>query len=249
MADASLAVGDSQMRRIDLVALRKRIQNALGPEKWQKYWGVLQRFIRFKLSKEELDNDTRAVLGSDNVALHNQLIRGIYQNAIINTVHPPAVETQVAPDPFEPPTRPEKKKKKKAEVSTAGSTAAAVNKAAVNKKEPQERFSHDMWLHQQEMQRTLWIICDGADLYDESLELPSFIRCMSDLQPLFCECMRAHIQQIPASTEIHMLTPPSRTCACNAHRLRHNMRKRCRDFALDVPQEVCTGFARVCVHL
>ena len=90
-------VGDSQMRRMDLVALRKRIQNALGQEKWQKYWSVLQRFTRFKLSKDELDQDAKAVLGNDNIALHNQLIRGIFQNAIINTVHPPAVETALAP--------------------------------------------------------------------------------------------------------------------------------------------------------
>lgn len=184
-------VGDSQMRRMDLVALRKRIQNALGPEKWHKYWSVLQRFMRFKLSKEELDNDARAVLGNDNVALHNQLIRGIFQNAIINTVHPPAVETPVAPDPFEPPARPDKKKKKKPQ-----SAPAAGGKAGGAKREPQPRFSHDItWLHQQEMLRTQWTICDGADLYDESLELPSFTK------------------------------------------LRHNMRKRCRDYSLDVPQE------------
>ena len=47
----------------------------------------------------------------------------------------------------------------------------------------------------QEMLRTQWTICDGADLYDESLELPSLVK------------------------------------------LRHTMRKRCRDYSLDVPQE------------
>ena len=49
--------------------------------------------------------------------------------------------------------------------------------------------------HTQEMLRTQWTICDGADLYDESLELPSMIA------------------------------------------LRQSMRKRCRDFALHLPQE------------
>jgi hypothetical protein len=192
MADAPKMVGDSQMRRMDLVALRKRIQNALGPEKWHKYWSVLQRFMRFKLSKEELDNDARAVLGNDNVALHNQLIRGIFQNAIINTVHPPAVETPVAPDPFEPPARPDKKKKKKPQPAAG----APAGKAGGAKRDPQPRFSHDVtWMHQQEMLRTQWTICDGADLYDESLELPSLMK------------------------------------------LRHSMRKRCRDYSLDVPQE------------
>lgn len=194
-------VGDSHMRRMDLVALRLRIQNALGQEKWPKYWSVLQRFMRFKLSKEELDNDARAVLGNDNVALHNQLIRGIFQNAIINTVHPPAVETPVAPDPFEPPYRPDKKKKKKTQgvaiptgVPPAGRDIGV--KVVPAKRDPQERFSHDIiWLHQQEMLRTQWTICDGADMYDESLELPSFVK------------------------------------------LRHTMRKRCRDYSLDVPQE------------
>ena len=61
MADEAQMVGDSHMRRMDLVALRMRIQNALGQEKWPKYWSLLQRFMRFKLSKEELDNDARAV--------------------------------------------------------------------------------------------------------------------------------------------------------------------------------------------
>jgi len=117
--DAPQMVGDTPMRRMDLAALCKRIQNALGPEKWHKYWSVFQRYIRFKLSKEELENGARTVLGNDNVALHNQLVRGILQNAIINTVHPPAVETHVGPDPFDPPPRQDKKKKKKIEVSTA----------------------------------------------------------------------------------------------------------------------------------
>ena len=61
MADEAQMVGDSHMRRMDLVALRMRIQNALGQEKWPKFWSLLQRFMRFKLSKEELDNDARAV--------------------------------------------------------------------------------------------------------------------------------------------------------------------------------------------
>ena len=196
MADAALQIGDSQMRRMDLVALRKRIQNALGPEKWHKYWITLQRFTRCKLSKEELDTDARAVLGNDNVALHNQLIRGILQNAIINTVHPPAVEIHTAPEPFDlPPARPEKKKKKKPEVVAAG-VAGRDAKGAGVKRDSADKFSHDiMWLQQQESLRRQWTICDGADFYDESLELPSFFR------------------------------------------LRHTIRKRCRDFALDVPQE------------
>jgi hypothetical protein len=194
MADAEQMVGDTQLRRMDLIALRKRIQTALGAEKWHKYWSVLQKFMRFKLSKEELDNDARAVLGNDNVVLHNQLIRGIFQNAIINTVHPPAVETPVEPDPFDPPARPDKKKKKKAQ-PVAGA-AASGGRASGAKREPQQRFSHDItWLHQQELLRMQWTICDGADLYDESLELPSFTK------------------------------------------LRHNMRKRCRDYSLEVPQE------------
>jgi hypothetical protein len=58
---------------MDLVALRMRIQNALGQEKWPKYWSLLQRFMRFKLSKEELDNDARAVSPCDPAA---PLLRG-----------------------------------------------------------------------------------------------------------------------------------------------------------------------------
>ena len=94
------------------------------------------------------------VLGNDNIALHNQLIRGIFQNAIINTVHPPAVETLVAPDPFDPPARPDKKKKKKAQASVAALAGAASagrepGKAGGTKRDQHERISHDIvWLQQ-----------------------------------------------------------------------------------------------------
>ena len=92
------------------------------------------------------------VLGNDNIALHNQLIRGIFQNAIINTVHPPAVETPVAPDPFDPPARADKKKKKKAQASVAAPTGAAAAGREPGKAGGTQRdsISHDIiWLHQQ----------------------------------------------------------------------------------------------------
>ena len=99
-------------------------------------------------------------------------------------------------DPFEPAVRPDKRKKKKPGQTEPGAVTGREASGKALKKEPQERFSHDIiWLQQQEMLRTQWTICDGADLYDESLELPSFLK------------------------------------------LRHSMRKRCRDYSLEVSQE------------
>eukprot|EP00282_Hemiselmis_andersenii_P008997 CAMPEP_0114139322 /NCGR_PEP_ID=MMETSP0043_2-20121206/16792_1 /TAXON_ID=464988 /ORGANISM="Hemiselmis andersenii, Strain CCMP644" /LENGTH=208 /DNA_ID=CAMNT_0001233347 /DNA_START=83 /DNA_END=705 /DNA_ORIENTATION=+ len=105
-------VGGTQMQRVDLGALRKRILVALGPEKARKYWDTLRRFTRFKLSKEELDATAREVLGADNIPLHNDFIRGVFQNALLGTVSPPASEV-VLDDPLEPGGRPNKKPKKK----------------------------------------------------------------------------------------------------------------------------------------
>ena len=64
--------------RVDLGTLRKAILVALGPEKFHKYWDTLKAFTQFQLSKDELDTNAKAVLGADNIPLHNELIKGDY---------------------------------------------------------------------------------------------------------------------------------------------------------------------------
>ena len=56
------------------------------------------------------------VLGADYLPLHNELIHGIFQNAMASTINPPAVETPAVPLDLGEPLgegRPSKKPKKK----------------------------------------------------------------------------------------------------------------------------------------
>ncbi|KAJ1481351.1 transcriptional regulator of RNA polII, SAGA, subunit-domain-containing protein, partial [Baffinella frigidus] len=113
-SEGSLPLGGG-VKRVDVVALRKKIAVGLGQEKVRKYWDILIRFTQFKLSKEELDTHARQVLGADYIPLHNELIHGIFQNALVSTINPPTVETPAVPlDMGEPlAERPAKKPKKK----------------------------------------------------------------------------------------------------------------------------------------
>jgi hypothetical protein len=49
------------LKRVDVVALRKKIATSLGQEKIRRYWDLLIRFTQFKLSKQELDTNARLV--------------------------------------------------------------------------------------------------------------------------------------------------------------------------------------------
>ncbi|EKX32941.1 hypothetical protein GUITHDRAFT_166583 [Guillardia theta CCMP2712] len=191
MADVIL-VGGMQMRRLDLGAIRKKIHIALGPEKMRSYWDIVRRFTQFRLSKEELDVSAREVLGPDNVSLHNNLIRAIFQNAVVGTVNPPEVEVVPAPFPDDSePTRPNKKSKKKGHAVATGQANAlgAQGKLSILQRRDVERPSHEtIWLNAHETHRTQWKICDGADLYDESLELPSIVDVRNALKRRCQEC-------------------------------------------------------------
>eukprot|EP00283_Hemiselmis_rufescens_P010728 CAMPEP_0173435816 /NCGR_PEP_ID=MMETSP1357-20121228/15604_1 /TAXON_ID=77926 /ORGANISM="Hemiselmis rufescens, Strain PCC563" /LENGTH=233 /DNA_ID=CAMNT_0014400843 /DNA_START=178 /DNA_END=875 /DNA_ORIENTATION=+ len=171
--------GGSQMQRVDLGAMRKRILTALGPEKARRYWDTLKRFTRFKLSKEELDATAKEVLGADNIPLHNDFIRGVFQNALLGTLSPPATEV-VLDDPLEPGGRPSKKPKKKVtpqgQVVVQGPQSKAMVAQGAQRRDLPPGVSQDqIWVTSQELHRMQWRICDGADLYDESWELPSLV--------------------------------------------------------------------------
>jgi hypothetical protein len=90
-----------QLTRLDLGELRNRIVMALGMDKARRYWDVLKRYIRFKLSKDELDANAREILEAENIPLHNELIRGIFQNALVGTINPPPQEIPLD-DPLDP---------------------------------------------------------------------------------------------------------------------------------------------------
>jgi hypothetical protein len=90
-----------QLTRVDLGELRNRIVMALGMDKARRYWDVLKRYIRFKLSKDEMDAGAREILEAENITLHNELIRGIFQNALVGTINPPPQEVPLD-DPLDP---------------------------------------------------------------------------------------------------------------------------------------------------
>lgn len=57
----------------------------------------------------QLDAHAREVLDAENIPLHNELIRGIFQNAVLGTISPPAHEVLLE-DPLDG-DRPSKKAK------------------------------------------------------------------------------------------------------------------------------------------
>lgn len=162
--------GGALPQRVDLGSLRSKILVALGPDKARKYWDTFKRFTRFTLSKEELDVIARDVLGPDNIPLHNEFVRGIFQNALLGTINPPAHEIQI-PDPIELGGDTKKPKRK---VTSQGTIVVQGAQQQQQQKPPSA--SHDqVWINAQELHRMQWKICDGADLYDESWELPSLV--------------------------------------------------------------------------
>mmetsp|Transcript_559 Transcript_559/g.1260 ORF Transcript_559/g.1260 Transcript_559/m.1260 type:complete len:273 (+) Transcript_559:171-989(+) len=179
MSESKMVVGGMQLKRVDLLGIRRRIGAALGQEKLRKYWEILKRYTQFLISKFELDVHAAAVLGAENVPLHNELIRGIFQNALVGTIDPSAdAPPTLGLDELDP--RPAKKPKRR--VGPSGNIIVAGgapgNKAAQQWKEAAatQRLTHDqIWLDAHERHRTQWNICNGADLYDESWELPSVV--------------------------------------------------------------------------
>lgn len=180
MSESGVVVGGMQLKRVDLLGIRRRIGSALGQDKLRKYWDILRRYTQFKLSKFELDVHAVGVLGAEHVPLHNELIRGIFQNALLGTINPSAIEAPPTLGLDELDPRPAKKPKKKVgptgNVIVSGVPPAPGSKGGQPKRDVAQKMSHDqIWLNAQEVQRMQWTICDGADLYDESWELPSMV--------------------------------------------------------------------------
>lgn len=89
------APSQQQHSRINLSELKAQIAKKLGPDKSQKYFNCLNRFLSQKLGKAEFDKLCYLTLGRENLPLHNQLIGSILKNACHGRVPPPASEMEV----------------------------------------------------------------------------------------------------------------------------------------------------------
>lgn len=83
-----------QQSRINLSDLKSQIVKKLGPERSQHYFQHLNRLLSQKLSKSEFNKLCLSILGRENVALHNQLIRSILRNAYFSKVAPPVAHNR-----------------------------------------------------------------------------------------------------------------------------------------------------------
>ncbi|KAL5699412.1 hypothetical protein ACHQM5_030321 [Ranunculus cassubicifolius] len=79
-----------QQSRINLTDLKTQIVKKLGPDRSKRYFYFLNRLLSQKISKGEFDKLCLRILGRENLALHNQLVRSILKNACHAKV-PPAV--------------------------------------------------------------------------------------------------------------------------------------------------------------
>ncbi|KZV24971.1 hypothetical protein F511_01941 [Dorcoceras hygrometricum] len=81
--------GDRHCPRIDTIELKLHIERRLGRQKAEKYFNLLSRYLSLKLNKSEFDKLCIGLLGSENVTLHNGLIRAIISNAFAAKNPPP----------------------------------------------------------------------------------------------------------------------------------------------------------------
>ncbi|THF96529.1 uncharacterized protein LOC114316918 [Camellia sinensis] len=71
------------------VELKLQIERNLGFEKAEKYFCLLNRYLRLKISKSEFDRHCIGTIGRENICLHNRLIRAIIKNACVGKTPPP----------------------------------------------------------------------------------------------------------------------------------------------------------------
>lgn len=71
----------SHFSRIDTLELKENIVRALGRHKAEKYFYSLGRLLSLRLKRSEFVKLSCAIVGKENLPLHNQLIKSIYTNA------------------------------------------------------------------------------------------------------------------------------------------------------------------------
>ncbi|CAN8326781.1 unnamed protein product [Cochlearia groenlandica] len=77
--------------RIDLSELKLHIVKKIGVERSRRYFYYLGRFLSQKVTKNEFDKLCCRLLGRENLALHNKLIRSVLRNASLAKSPPPPV--------------------------------------------------------------------------------------------------------------------------------------------------------------
>jgi hypothetical protein len=83
-----------KLARVDTLELKARLFKLLGNQRAELYFRSLTRFIGCQLGKEEFDKICMALLGKENIMLHNLLIKSIYNNAL--TVAGPPLSKEAA---------------------------------------------------------------------------------------------------------------------------------------------------------
>lgn len=82
-----------QPSRINTLELKAQIEKRIGPERAERYFDCLTKFLSHRLDKVEFDKLCYSAIGAENVRLHNNLLRGILTNAYQGTLPPqPAVQ-------------------------------------------------------------------------------------------------------------------------------------------------------------
>ncbi|VVB10846.1 unnamed protein product [Arabis nemorensis] len=72
-----------QDHRVDLGELKVLIVKKIGVERSRRYFYYLGGFLSQKLTKSEFDKSCYRLLGRENLALHNKLVRSILRNASV----------------------------------------------------------------------------------------------------------------------------------------------------------------------
>ncbi|KAJ3676879.1 hypothetical protein LUZ60_002603 [Juncus effusus] len=73
--------GLNSSARFNSQEIRSQIEKRIGLEKSHLYFTYLNKMLSKKLSKTEFDKFCGLILGKENLSLHNQLIKSIFQNA------------------------------------------------------------------------------------------------------------------------------------------------------------------------
>lgn len=73
---------------VDTLEQKRQIERTLGSAKACEYFNLLTRFLALKISKPKFNKLCIAIIGRDNVHLHNHLIRSILKKACLSKLPP-----------------------------------------------------------------------------------------------------------------------------------------------------------------
>ncbi|KAF7828638.1 scarecrow-like protein 32 [Senna tora] len=73
---------------VDTLEQKLQIERRLGSVKAREYFNLLTRFLTFKITKPKFNKLCIAIIGRDNLPLHNHLIRSILKKACLSKLPP-----------------------------------------------------------------------------------------------------------------------------------------------------------------